>query len=80
MLPSYAMKHALLAAGLLALGGCGSFVNLGAGPLVYGGVRTDLACPQGSSCTPFPMALDIPFSAVLDTALLPVTVAFALTK
>ena len=65
---------------LLALGGCGSFVNLGTGPQVYGGVRTDLASPQGSSCNPFPMALDIPFSAVVDTGLLPLTALFELVR
>jgi uncharacterized protein YceK len=67
------MKNAALALGLLMLGGCGSILNLGIHPEIYGGVRYDLEV-HGSSCMPIgPLYCDIPFSFVLDTALLPVT-------
>ncbi len=69
------MKHALLALGLLSLGGCGSILNLATGPQVYGGVQVDLDCAQ-QRCTAGLGYLDLPFSAVLDTGLLPVTAIF----
>lgn len=50
-------------------------INLTTGPQVYGGVQQDLR-PIGSSCFHFRLLCDIPFSAVVDTGLLPVTAIF----
>jgi len=73
------MKTCALILGLLLLGGCGTIENLHLGPSIYGGVRQDVEW-MGGQCMAGLGFLDFPFSLVLDTVLLPVTVAFALTK
>lgn len=79
---------------LLGLSGCGTILALtdaGPGnPLVYGGVRLeagflhevfttegDPSASWGRMFTPL-VILDLPFSLVLDTAVLPVTIPWAL--
>ena len=66
------MKRVLAMLGFLALGGCGTVHNLGAGPQVYGGVRYNAAHMVG--CAGWNYVFDQPGCAILDTALLPVTV------
>jgi len=61
------------------LQGCGTVQNLIDGPEIYGGVRTDIYCPNDLEEAVFAM-YDLPFSAILDTALIPVTGLFALTR
>lgn len=58
--------------------GCGTIANLAEGPAVYGGVRHDTR-PMELLAAGF-AAWDIPFSAVLDTALLPITGLFELVR
>jgi uncharacterized protein YceK len=75
----------LLAAGLLP--GCASISTLNGAktdlPIIYSGTRLDWyalhggCCPEpryGSAAPSYP-AVDLPFSAVLDTLVLPFTVA-----
>ncbi len=62
---------------LVALTGCGTIESLGGrGPFVFGGVRQDVEEIVDPGWFEFPplAALDLPFSALLDTALLPVTI------
>jgi uncharacterized protein YceK len=86
-----AAAKAVAALLLLALAGCGTARDLlgpGAletpGPHVYGGVRTDLLLARTPICcsakAPLLFLPGIPFSAVLDTALLPVTIPIALFR
>lgn len=64
----------LFAASLLA--GCGPIMDLDRGPRIYGGVRADVQLSSGVlHVIPAGLfALDLPFSLVLDTLLLPVTI------
>jgi uncharacterized protein YceK len=81
------MKHtipSLAALALLLLSGCGTIANLAEGPRVYGGVRTDVRMigdprlPDGTHSSPIAVLaiVDLPLSAALDTALLPITLIF----
>ena len=85
------MKTAPAALLLLALAGCGTLRDLTGpspletpGPHVYGGVRTDLELAKTPFCCSGTMAFfflpDVPFSAILDTALLPITGIWALIR
>ncbi|HEX7898311.1 MAG TPA: YceK/YidQ family lipoprotein [Planctomycetota bacterium] len=86
------MKKTLAALLLLGLAGCGTFVDVvGVGPIkppsphVYGGVRTHLTFLKSGDITPesqdaLVMLLDLPASAILDTALLPLTLSLALIR
>jgi uncharacterized protein YceK len=74
------MKHARCSLVFLwiPLSGCGSMINLVDAPHVYGGVRSvgrygDLS---GNLCSYY----DLPFSAALDTGLLPVTLLAELLR
>jgi uncharacterized protein YceK len=72
------MRHArmglLLLAGTLVLTqGCASLGNLVVEPAVYGGVRYDLRYLRSDPESMVFCMFDLPFSAVLDTALLPLT-------
>lgn len=81
---------ALLLAGAVLLGGCATVGTLNAkqpdAPVVYAGTRLDLYALKGGCCAedrfgtaaPAWPGLDLPFSAVLDTLLLPLSVATAL--
>lgn len=65
---------ALIGAGCLCLTGCGTFSDAICGPIdshvFYRGVRLDIeAVKEGGKMTL--MAADIPFSAVVDTLLIP---------
>ncbi|MBI3856077.1 MAG: YceK/YidQ family lipoprotein [Planctomycetes bacterium] len=64
-----------LLAGALLLGGCGTFANLGDQPQIYGGLRYDIKDlgNTGPCSTALISCVDVPFSLVLDTVLLPVT-------
>ena len=87
------MKN-LLALPLLAVAGCGSLADLpgcgpagleGPSPHVFGGLRSDLAIfGGGGSCKSPAYApcafVDLPFSAVMDVALLPVTVPISIWR
>ena len=74
----------------LSFAGCATIEDLsGHGPLegpaphVYGGVRTALAYDAMSGCARFPALIHmptLPFSAVLDTLLLPVTGTWTLLR
>lgn len=69
--------HGLL---ILPTLGCGSIQNLVEEPAVYGGVRFDL---RGMDHDPESMVfclVDLPFSACLDTGLLPLTGLFELYR
>jgi len=69
-----------LSAGAL-LAGCGTVHNLTKGPEVYGGVRYDWHVFRNSDMESGAFAMwDLPFSLVLDTALLPVTAMFELIR
>ena len=74
----------LVAMGLMALsflGGCGTIANLTEGPVVYGGVRGDWHRQEsGTAGSSFFNLVDLPFSFVLDTALLPITASFELIR
>ena len=84
------MKKAPAALLLLGLAGCGTIEDLtGQGPLegpaphVYGGVRVALAYNNMTGCARAPALIHmpgLPFSAVLDTALLPITGIWALIR
>ena len=68
----------IAALALLSLGGCGSFVNLATGPQVYGGVLADVELTE-TRCVGslrYVGYTDLPFSAVVDTGLLPITAIF----
>ena len=76
---------------LLGLAGCGTLRDLTgsspletSGPHVYGGVRADLELAKTPFCCSGTMAFfflpDVPFSAILDTLLLPVTGVVALFR
>jgi len=81
---------ALLLAGAVLLSGCATVGTLNAkqpdAPVVYAGTRLDLYALKGGCCAedrfgtaaPAWPGLDLPFSAVLDTLLLPLSVATAL--
>lgn len=83
------MKTAL-AILLLGLTGCGTFYDLhgqapldGPAPHVYGGVRNALYFAKQTGCAGMPALVfipDLPFSAVLDTAILPITGAWAILR
>lgn len=64
---------------LLAQTGCGTLANLAEGPVVYGGIRHN-GKPRDLNPAFIFIALDYPFSAVLDTALLPITGLFELIR
>lgn len=70
------MRHFCLAL-VLTLSGCGSILNFDAykgGPRVYGGVRLDAS---GSVWSDDVVGyVDLPFSFVVDTALLPIYLVF----
>jgi len=67
---------------LLALGGCGSIYNLGSGPQVYGGLRQDVEWTGTRCLGDFRNVgwVDLPFSAAVDTGLLPLTALFELVR
>lgn len=73
---------------LLCLSGCGTIANLAEGPRVYGGVQADIRLigdprlQDGTPSTPLVVLgiLDLPLSAALDTALLPITLIFELAR
>jgi uncharacterized protein YceK len=69
---------------LLALGGCGTFMNVGAvrcapysHPQIYGGVQFDVEyeISRGSAEGLMIGILDLPLSLVADTLTLPITIA-----
>ncbi len=68
--------------GMLLLGGCGTIGNLSNDPSIYGGTRYDV----NEMGTPGPCSMgivavfDLPFSVVLDTAVLPFTLIYELVK
>src|SRR6267378_3488292 len=66
-----AIQVLAIACSLLMTGGCETIINLTEGPHVYGGVRN--AFHQGDMESSVIAMFDLPFSFVLDTALLPVT-------
>jgi len=76
------MKAWILAIPLLTLSGCGSICNLATGPQFYGGVQEDVRVTQVTLMGNLRIIgyTDLPFSAVLDTALLPVTGLFELLR
>lgn len=84
------MKIAAAALLLLGASGCATIEDLsGRGPLegpaphVFGGVRTSLAYNAMSGCARFPALIHmptLPFSAALDTLLLPMTGPWALIR
>lgn len=75
---------------LLGLAGCGTINDFsgnapldGPAPHVYGGLRNDLAYAKMTGCKAVAGLIfvpDIPFSALLDTALLPITGVIALIR
>jgi len=69
----------LAAALLLPLVGCGSIYNLATGPQVYGGVQNDLWAIE-HACKGAVLMFDVPFSAAVDTGLLPLTALFELVR
>jgi len=80
---------ALLLAGAVLLSGCATVGTLNAkqpdAPVVYAGTRLDLYALKGGCCAedrfgtaaPAWPGLDLPFSAVLDTLLLPLSIPAA---
>jgi len=84
-------RLAALSLGLaILLGGCGSIGDLAANQRIYGGMWTDLNLiddPYLPNTHPpeysFPLVLlglcDLPFSAILDTLLLPITIPITLS-
>lgn len=82
----------LLALGLLALAGCGTVADTAfsarsrsPGPHVFGGVRYDWKMANGGLCCVMSafepcFLIDLPLSAALDVALLPVTVPISLWR
>ncbi len=80
-------KTALLLLGLALLGGCATLRSLDAAkpgaPLIYAGTRLDWYSLNGGCCpldrfgaqAPEHAALDLPASALLDTLLLPFSLA-----
>lgn len=85
-------RFAALALGLaVLLGGCGTIGDLAANQRIYGGVWTDcnlIGDPYLPNTHPpeysFPLIIlglcDLPFSAILDTLVLPITITVALTR
>jgi len=71
------MRIALLMA-VAVLSGCGTIDNMIKGPRVYGGVKTDLRCMKGLAGAI--LIFDLPFSAIFDTVLLPVTIWFEIFR
>ncbi len=76
---------------VLLLGGCGSIGDIAANQRIYGGVWTDCNLidePYLPNTHPrqysFPLVLlglfDLPFSAILDTLLLPITIPVTLSR
>ncbi|MBI3858252.1 MAG: YceK/YidQ family lipoprotein [Planctomycetes bacterium] len=65
-------------------GGCGTISDMtqgDGGQRIYGGVRHDAGMMQNSSSTSVALGIfDFPFSLVLDTGLLPVTLIIALFR
>ena len=76
---SIAVKRLLAAALLITLAGCGSIYNLATGPQVYGGVQHDVWAFH-HVCKGQVLIMDVPFSAVVDTGLLPLTALFELVR
>jgi len=82
------MRRIILACWLLLATGCGTMMQWGIGPANYGGVQFDLYIfheTQKSALTSefwfgILAILDIPFSFVLDTALLPFTTLLTLIR
>jgi uncharacterized protein YceK len=73
------VKLILAAALLVPLVGCGSMYNLATGPRVYGGTRYDVWAFD-HLCKGGVLIFDVPFSAVVDTGLLPLTALFELVR
>jgi uncharacterized protein YceK len=72
---------ALLIASAIPVG-CFSVRNLVSGPQFYGGTRIDVFCiadPYGDDENAM-CYYDLPFSAILDTAFLPLTLVAELTR
>jgi uncharacterized protein YceK len=66
---------------ILLMMGCGSVYNLTQGPQVYGGTRYDWHMFSDSDLESGTFAFyDLPFSFILDTALLPITGIFELLR
>jgi len=82
------MKRIILACWLLLATGCGTMMQGEHGPVFYGGVQFDLYIfheTQKSALTSefwfgILALLDIPFSFVLDTVLLPLTTLLTLIR
>lgn len=84
------MRRVLPALLFLGLAGCGTFNDLwghapldGPAPHVYGGLRNDLYYANATGCEGLAGLIfipDIPVSAILDTALLPITGVWALIR
>lgn len=75
------MKNLLALVLVASLSGCGSIMNFehfDSGPRVYGGVQIDASgdCWEENAIG----IVDLPFSFVMDTALLPVYLVFALFR
>lgn len=83
----------LLLAALTLLAGCGTIADFCGdgksvdpsmpGPHIYGGVRDDAEAVRSDSLIAplnYVFYLDFPFSAVLDTVLLPFTIPWALAQ
>ena len=88
-IPGFARRWALLAILTLAVSGCGTFndalgghTDSGSAPSsqtfrIYGGVRWDVEIMEDEAWG-WLFLLDLPFSFALDTALLPLTVLYAI--
>jgi uncharacterized protein YceK len=68
----------------LCTGGCATINDMTKGDdgqRIYGGVRQDAAMVRSGSSTPVVLGIvDFPFSLGLDTALLPITLLFAIFR
>ena len=62
--------------------GCGTISNLGERPRIYGGVREDAKLMETTGpCSSWPAGcMDMPFSLILDTVLLPFTLIYELAS
>jgi uncharacterized protein YceK len=68
--------------GVLWLAGCGTIGNLANDPRIYGGARYDVdeMGATGPCSSGIVAVFDLPFSVVLDTAVLPFTLIYELVK
>ena len=74
----------LLLAVTLCAAGCGTINDMTKGEegqRIYGGVRQDAGMVASRNSTPIILGiLDMPFSLALDTAMLPITLIFAIFR